>query len=186
MPPRLTFVANASTPAIRTATFPLDEGLDEIGKRDATARAGEFRFAPSALTSPAQRAIQTAGLLGLDATIEPALRDLDVGRWAGCSLSGLAAAEPDGLASWLSDPDAAPHGGESIVALFARTSIWLQAMTVQSGPFVVVTHPSVIRAAILAAIHASPSSFWNLDIAPLSVVELTSNGRRWALKSLTS
>jgi broad specificity phosphatase PhoE len=186
MPSRLTFVASASTSAVRAAAFPLDEALDEIGKRDAAAKAGEFQSATIALTSPARRAIETANLLGLNAIAEPALRDIDIGRWAGCSLSGLAASDPQGLASWLSDPYSAPHGGETVVDLFARVSIWLQAVSTQSGRIVAVTHPAVMRVAILAAIHASPNSFWHLDIAPLGVVELTSNGRRWALKSLTS
>jgi broad specificity phosphatase PhoE len=184
MPPRLTFVANASTSALRAAKFPLDEGLDEIGKREAAAKADQFKAAGRAIVSPARSALETAEILGLNAGIEPALRDLDVGRWAGCSLSDLAASEPEEFASWLSDPDAAPHGGETIVALFARISIWLQSMTAQSGFVVAVTHPAVVRAAILAAIHAGPTSFWNVDVGALGVVELTSNGRRWALKSM--
>jgi hypothetical protein len=42
----------------------------------------------------------------------------------------------------------------------------------------------VIRAAIVVAIEANPLSFWRIDIAPLSVVELSSNGRRWTLRSI--
>ncbi len=186
MPPRLTLIANAPTPAVRTSAFPLDEGLDEKGREDASAMANEFRNASAILSSPAKRALETAVALGLDVKIDDALRDLDLGRWGGHTLTSIATSEADGLASWLSDPSAAPHGGESVEELFARISVWLQAISARDGRIVAITHPAVIRVAILAAIHASPSSFWNIDVAPLGVVELTSNGRRWALKSLRS
>jgi broad specificity phosphatase PhoE len=47
-----------------------------------------------------------------------------------------------------------------------------------------VTHPAVIRAAIVHAIEATPATFWHLDIGPLSQAWLRSNGARWALRSL--
>ncbi|RUO97498.1 histidine phosphatase family protein [Hyphomicrobium sp.] len=186
MPPRLTFVACAATPAVRAAAFPLDETLDEAGKRDAVKKGEEFRLQSPTLTGPETRAIETAALLGLEGVVEPALRDLDVGRWAGCSLSGVAACEPDALAAWLSDCSAAPHGGESIEALFSRVSTWLQTISTRRGRLIAVTHPAVIRVAVLAAIQAGPGSFWNIDVSPLTVVDLTSNGIRWALKSIAS
>ncbi|MFA5956561.1 histidine phosphatase family protein [Hyphomicrobium sp.] len=184
MPPRLTLVANASTPAVRAAAFPLDEGLDDYGRRDAAAMAAEFRNSVVVLSSPAKRALETAAALGLDPEIDASLRDLDLGSWAGRTLNSVAESDPDALSSWLSDPESAPHGGETVEGLFARISIWLQTMSAREERIVAVTHPAVIRVAILAAIHAGPASFWNIDIAPLSVVELTSNGRRWALKSI--
>jgi broad specificity phosphatase PhoE len=56
---------------------------------------------------------RTARLLNLDAAIAPALAEIDFGRWTGQGLADLAAAEPDSLATWLSDLQTAPHGGES-------------------------------------------------------------------------
>jgi broad specificity phosphatase PhoE len=184
MPPRLTLIANASTPAVRAPAFPLDEGLDENGRNDAAAMANEFRKSSTVLASPARRAVETAVALGLDAKIDEALRDIDLGRWGGHTVASIATFEADAFARWLSDPAAAPHGGETVEGIFARISIWLQSVSVREERIVAVTHPAVVRAAILAAIHASPSSYWSIDIAPLSVVELTSNGRRWALKSI--
>lgn len=184
MPPRLTLVANASTPAVRAAAFPLDEGLDDHGRKGAAVMADEFRNAPVVLASPAKRALETAAILGLEPQIDAALRDIDLGSWAGRTLASIAESDANELARWLSDPSAAPHGGESIEALFARTSVWMQSMSNRQGRFLAITHPAVIRAAILAAIHAGPMSYWHIDIAPLSVVELTSNGRRWVLKSI--
>jgi broad specificity phosphatase PhoE len=54
----------------------------------------------------------------------------------------------------------------------------------RQGRSVAVTHPAVIRAAIVVAIEAKPVSFWRIDIAPLSIVDLGSNGSRWTLKSI--
>lgn len=184
MPPRLTLIANASTPAVREACFPLDESLDDYGRRDAAEIADQFRSASVVLASPAKRALETAAILGLDPEIDISLRDLDLGSWAGCTISSIADTNAEALASWLSDPSSTPHGGESVEGLFARISLWMRAISERQGRIVAVTHPAVVRAAILAAIHAGPSSYWHIDIAPLSVVELTSNGRRWALKSL--
>lgn len=184
MPPRLTFVANASTPAARAAAFPLDEGIDDFGRRDAAAMAGEFRNASIVFASPARRALETAAVLGFSPEIDASLRDIELGDWAGRTLSSIAQSDGEGLASWLRDPKAAPHGGETVEALIARTSVWMQAIAEREGLILAVTHPAVMRAAIVAAIQANAVSYAHIDIAPLSVVELTSNGRRWALKSL--
>ncbi|WP_024276353.1 histidine phosphatase family protein [Hyphomicrobium sp. 802] len=186
MPPRLTFVANASTPAARRAAFPLDEGIDDFGRRDASAMAGEFRNSAIVFSSPARRALETAAVLGLSPRIDPALRDIELGDWAGRTLSSIAQSDADALAGWLSDPGVAPHGGETVEALIARTSVWMQTISEREGRILAVTHPAVMRAAIVAAIKANANSYAHIDIAPLSVVELTSNGRRWALKSIRS
>ncbi|MFT3731970.1 MAG: histidine phosphatase family protein [Hyphomicrobium sp.] len=186
MPPRLTFIANASTPAVRAAAFPLDEGIDDVGRQDAAALASQFTNFSAVLSSPAKRAIETATALNLRPEIDPSLRDLDLGDWSGQSLKSVAASDPHGFESWLSDTNFAPHGGETVDQLFARASVWLEDISARDGRILAVTHPSFIRAAILAAIHAGPTSFWNIDVAPLAVVQLTSNGRRWALRSIAN
>jgi broad specificity phosphatase PhoE len=48
---------------------------------------------------------------------------------------------------------------------------------------IAVTHPSVIRAAIIHAIDATPQSFWRIDIAPLPLTTLSRNNGRWSLGS---
>lgn len=184
MQSRLTLIANASTPAVRAAAFPFDEGIDEFGRRDASARAKDMPRSRIVLTSPAARAVETATALGFEATIDTGLRDLDLGRWAGRTLNSIAGSEPEALESWLSDPGAAPHGGETVDGLIARSSNWLNDVLPRQENVIAITHPAVIRAAILAAIKAGPGSFWHIDIGPLSVVELSSNGLRWTLRAI--
>src|SRR5260221_10493868 len=127
MSARLTFIANASTPAVRAAAFPLDEGIDEFGRRDALALAKEFRHDLIVLTSPSARAIETAAALGFDAQIDESLRDLDLGRWAGRTLNDIATSKPEALESLLCDSASAPHGGETFHELFARYAILIMS-----------------------------------------------------------
>jgi len=101
-------------------------------------------------------------------------------------LDEVQAQEPEAMAEWLRDPEAAPHGGESIVGLIGRVAAWLKTQNGMRGKTVAVTHASVIRAAIVHAIEANPRSFWRIDVAPLSVTALSGNGGRWTLVSMSS
>ena len=118
------------------------------------------------------------------ATPDPMLRDCNYGRWTGRSLDEVQAQEPDAVAEWLQNPGAAPHGGESVLAVMERVAGWLDAQLASSGVTVAITHASVIRAAILHAIEAGPRSFWRIDVAPLSLTRLSGNNGRWTLVSI--
>jgi broad specificity phosphatase PhoE len=180
---RLILVCHASTAAVRGASFPADEPLDDHGKADAAASAGRLPDAERRLTAPEARTRQTAELLGLDAAVVPALRDCDYGAWRGRSFDDVHAREPDDVSAWLSDPAAAPHGGESILALLARVADWLGDEQTHHARTIAVTHAAVIRAAIVTAIGAPPASFWRIDLAPLSVTRLSGAGGRWNVSS---
>lgn len=186
MSSRLTLVSHAPTSAVRAAAFPLDESIEEKGRSAAVALAQTFSPFGAVWTSPARRAVETAAALNLDPKVDPSLRDMDLGHWAGRTFSDVEATEPQQMMQWLSDPGASPHGGESVERLLARVRDWLEAPERHQGRNAAVTHPAVIRAAIVVAIEGNPISFWRIDIAPLSVVELSSNGRRWTLKSIVA
>ncbi len=134
-------------------------------------------------TGPELRTRQTAEALRLNAAIEPLLRDCDYGRWRGHSLEEIQAQEPEAVATWLRDPAAAPHGGESLLALSERVATWLAGEISQHQQSIVVTHATVIRAAIVHALAATPQSFWRIDVAPLSCTRLSGNDGRWNLVS---
>lgn len=181
---RLTLIAHASTAAVRSAAFPLDEGIDEAGEKTARKLAETLPSYAAAWTSPARRAVETASALALDVIVEPLLRDLDVGRWSGRAFSDVEKSEPEAAMKWLSEPSAAPHGGESVEQLLMRIREWLAAVAHRRGRLIAVTHPAVIRAAIVAGIEADPNAFWRIDVPPLGIAELGSNGQRWTLRSL--
>lgn len=174
---RLQLLTHASTDAQTVARFPTDEPLCVRGRRE-LARATP-PVVDVALTAPERRAVDTAAALGLHAEADPALRDLDYGAWAGLS---MAAVPPADLTAWLTDPHAAPHGGESIVALLDRTRCWLDSMAAGSGRWLAVTHPSVVRAAVVCAVGAPASAFWRIDVRPATITRLHARGGTWTLR----
>jgi broad specificity phosphatase PhoE len=170
MTTRVLLVSHGATEATRRAAFPADEPLLEI-----PALAAER--ADVAVCGPALRCRQTAAALGVDVTVEPRLRDCDYGRWAGLTLAELPAEDVE---EWLTDPASAPHGGESIVDLLGRVGGWLDSLG--AGRIVAVTHPAVVKAAVVHAIRASAESFWRIDVVPLSKTLLSGNPGQWRLR----
>ncbi len=128
--------------------------------------------------------MQTAEGLRLKAGVDPLLRDCDYGRWRGLSLDEVQAHEPDAVSEWLRDPGAAPHGGESVLALIVRVAGWLDAQRDTGGNIMAVTHAAVIRAALVHALEAGPRSYGRIDVAPLSLARLSAVNGRWVLASL--
>ncbi|WP_225771091.1 histidine phosphatase family protein [Inquilinus sp. Marseille-Q2685] len=183
MPTRLTLICHGATAATRSGAFPADEPLEEGTLAQAARLKPMIRRADRAWASPALRARQTAAALGLDAAEAPALRDVDAGRWAGRRLQEVQAEEPEAVIAWLADPDAAPHGGETLSDLLRRAAAWVDARAGDGGHGIAVTHAAVIRAAILHGLGAPASSFWRIDVVPLGIVELSHDGRRWAWRA---
>lgn len=176
---RLTLVSHAMTDAMAAGRFPVDEPLNDIGRRQVEAIAGQVNPGTSQVAGPERRARETARLLGLHATTEPRLADLDCGRWRGQNLGAPSAAD---LQAWLTTPARAPHGGESIVDLMERVAGWLRSLTDGAAPTVAVTHPAVVRAAVLQALDIPSKSFWHIDIAPVSRTVLHFRGGCWTLR----
>lgn len=180
---RLTLVCHGMTTASRLAGFPADEPLAE-GERERAGRIiamlGRFERLSSA---PALAARQTADVISADYVIDPTFRDLSLGRWAGERLADVQAREPGDLDRWREDATAAPHGGESIAGLLERVSDWMESQRAAGGHHVIVTHPSVIKAMVLTTLAAPPLAFWNVDVEHLSLTDIRSDGRRFALRS---
>jgi broad specificity phosphatase PhoE len=180
---RLLLVRHAPTAATRAYAFPDDELLD----RRAAATAAALSAPPRAevVCSPSERCRATAEAAGLivDA-IEPAIAECDFGSWAGRRLDELVAERPDETRRWTTDPDSAPHGGESLRAFTARVAAWLDGQAGRGGTCLAITHGGVVKAAIVHALAAPIESFWRIDCAPLSRTELHAHDGRWTLRSV--
>jgi broad specificity phosphatase PhoE len=176
---RLTLVSHAMTDAMSAGRFPTDEPLNSVGHRQVDASI-ELGAVDAAYCGPEKRTRQTAELLGLQADADNRLADVDCGRWRGDVLGGVRPAE---LAVWLTDPTRAPHGGETVVELVERIGNWMDSLSSRHGRFVAVTHPAVVRAAILVALDAPAKSFWRIDIAPVSRTVMHFRGHAWTLRS---
>jgi broad specificity phosphatase PhoE len=181
LPERITFVSHAATAAIRRAAFPLAEPVEEGRLEKLPSMGWTPPRAHRIYTGPELRARQTALDLGLESIVSAELRDLDFGSWKGMSLDEVLSSNRDGVAQWLADVDAAPHGGESVANLFTRVEHWLAGQL--PGHTIAVTHPAVIRAAIVLALEAPAQSFWRVDIPPASITDFRWGGRFWKLRS---
>ncbi|MFM0628010.1 histidine phosphatase family protein [Paraburkholderia xenovorans] len=188
MDTRLLLISHASTAAQRAGRFPADDPLDARGLAEAHAPRTRLATADdaAAFVSPAVCARDTAAALGLAASVDADLADMNYGAWQGRRLADLAAEAPQDLAAWARDPDAAPHGGESFSQLVKRVGKWLDALDGANDrapnhvrDVIAVTHAPVLRAAIVYALGASPAVFPRIEIAPLSIIELRRSSRGW-------
>ncbi|QEC47022.1 histidine phosphatase family protein [Baekduia soli] len=179
---RLVVVRHAPTEATRAFAFPADEPLDDRGRSAASALAASLPSGYDILSSPARRCLETIECAGLAApTVDPALAECDFGSWAGQSLDTLTATDPDAVRAWMTDPGAAPHGGESLVEFAERIARWLDDQAQRDGSAVVITHGGVAKAAVVHALGAPLEAFWRIDVAPLAVTELHAHDGRWTL-----
>jgi broad specificity phosphatase PhoE len=179
---RLTLISHGATEAQRRAAFPLDEPVleEEIGK--VTGLDWKPPAATQVWSAPERRAQQTSRGLGLPVTLSDRLRDCDYGRWRGRKMDNVQTEEQEGILTWLSDPSAAPHGGESLESLVARAGKWMEDQRTASHT-IAVTHPAIIRAAVVYALQIPALTFWRIDIAPLTVTDLRFNNGVWTLRS---
>ncbi|MCQ8187313.1 histidine phosphatase family protein [Streptomyces rugosispiralis] len=199
---RITLIAPAVNAALRQVRFD-DAPPDAAGLRRAAAAATSLPHHDMAFTAPSERCRGTAEALGLGAAVTPELRDLDVGRWRGRSLDEVGQEAPEEVAGWLSDPAAAPHGGETLLELVERIGAWLEARREDPAPpvpapespppaappaparaarLLAVVEPAVVRAALVHALGLPAPAFWRLDVAPLTATELSGRAGRWNLR----
>ncbi|MGA5040630.1 histidine phosphatase family protein [Streptomyces capoamus] len=186
MPLRVTFVAAACGAPAPAERFEDDRPLDQAGWDEVQRAAGELLPLAAAelrYCSPTPRSRATGDALGYAPLVQLALRDCDMGRWRGLTLGEAMAREPEAVDSWLADPRATPHGGESLLAFISRVGGWLDTRPADDGGRIVaVAEPSVIRAALVYALKAPPSSYWNIDVRPLSTTTVSGRAGRWNLR----
>jgi broad specificity phosphatase PhoE len=183
---RLLLIRHGPTLATERGAFAVDEPITESGR---AAAAGLRGFLPASgavvVSSPLRRCRQTAEAIGCRPRIEPDLAECHFGAWEGRTFAEISAHEPDLLAVWLRDADAAPHGGESLVRFTERIGAWLMATADRPDQDVVAfTHAGVIKSAVISALQAPLAAFWRITVAPLSITELHMHDRSWTLLRL--
>ncbi len=180
---RLTFLCRGATAANRLSRLSSDEPLLDR-ERERTARLVRRLPAHDAVfCAPEASARETAAFFSPHPAMAEPLRDAAYGRWSGRSLEEIAAENPGDLRGWLSDPAAAPHGGESFEAVRARCVPWLDGQHATGGHRLAVTHAVVLKVVLAHVLGAPLSAVWRTDVEPLGTLTLTSDGRRWALRA---
>ena len=179
MAQRLVLVAHGPTAGTREMVFgDRTELLDPAAVQPTGERVASWGSAPE----PACAA--TARALGGEPVVHDELRGLDTGRWTGRALSEVGEAEPAALGAWLTDPAAAPHGGESLTQLVTRVGDCCDAQPWSDGRNLVVVTPLVARALLVHALGVGAETIFRIDLAPLGRVGLSRSGGPWRLRQL--
>jgi probable phosphoglycerate mutase len=153
----------------------LDLPLDELGERQAALLAacllGTTTHIDRVVSSPLQRTRQTAAALGLPVEIDERFVEVDYGDYDGMPLTDI---PPDLWATWRSDPDFTPPGGESLAALQRRVSSALDdlADAARRETIVVATHVSPIKASVAWALGVGDEVTWRLFVQPASITRI--------------
>ncbi|SAK90398.1 phosphoglycerate/bisphosphoglycerate mutase [Caballeronia fortuita] len=154
---------------MKTGRFPAG---DEPAEHDARAQVASLRACADTrvIASPARVARETAQWIADSFDVVPAFDDIDYGRWRGQSIRETAGREPDAIAAWLADPQARPHGGESVAMLAARVARGLAYLdeTLACGRCIVVTHAIVVKVALAHGLGEPLESVYAMNLAPLS------------------
>ena len=114
------------------------------------------------ICGPESSVRETAALVADEVRVDDALRTIDLGSWVGRRPEEVPPVE---LHAWFTDPDAAPHGGESVVAFLGRVRTRLGDPPPAPDGVVVVAKP-VVQAAVALHRGVGATGFFGIDIAP--------------------
>ena len=191
---RLLLIRHATTALTRRAAFPTSFGdrlveacepLDAAGLRQSVRLRACLPEADECLVSHALRCAETARALGFERMISRSeLAECDFGAWAGRTLEQVHAQDPVGLRSWLEDPDATPHGGESLTRVRHRARRFLEERKRAAGTCVGIAPGGFTKAALLEVLQLPSFALWQLDLAPCSVTELHPGPASWRIVRL--
>ncbi len=158
-----------------------DLELSELGREQVARLADRFESVEvtAVVSSPLLRARRTAEAIaqrrGLEVEIDDRLIELDYGEWDGRALRDVPL---DAWATWRADPDFAPPGGESLVAVTRRVeSFCRERLAGDDGraSVVAVSHVSPIKAAVCWALGTDERASWRMQ---LGLATITTVGAR--------
>jgi glucosyl-3-phosphoglycerate phosphatase len=156
-------------------------GLSERGHAEAAATAeyltAQYPDAEIGLRSDLLRVEQTAApwasRFGGTVTVDPRLREIDVGTWSGLTWAEVEAQDATTLAAWRAGQDVRRGGGETFAELRVRVWDALLDRAAHDGTVIVFTHGGPIRVAVASALGLPPLGERQLAaVANCSVTEL--------------
>jgi broad specificity phosphatase PhoE len=145
-----------------------DPPLTSVGRTQARSLAAILPPPALVVSSPLQRARDTAAAFGVAVEVDERWIELDYGELDGLSTSAVA---EDMRVRWRTDASFAPPGGESLAALEARVRSACESLAAAaaSAVVVVVTHVSPIKAAIAWALDVPVTIAWRMYVEDASV-----------------
>ncbi|MDP7066729.1 MAG: histidine phosphatase family protein [Acidimicrobiales bacterium] len=160
----------------------VDNPLDDRGKRQAQQILAALGPIDVVVSSPLQRARETAEPLGLPARIDERWIELDYGEWDQRPITDIG---PDQWAQWRNDPMFAPPGGESLAELDRRVVEACDELVGEAEELnvAVFTHVSPIKSAISWALGVNGSISWRLHVGQAQISRILIRDGRPALTS---
>jgi broad specificity phosphatase PhoE len=152
--------------------------LSALGVEQAKALASRLPRPEILISSPLQRALETARIVGdrhdLTPVISAAFTEFDFGEWTGRSIESLHHEPLWKEFNSARETTRAP-GGESMAEVLARSVAAVDDLaSVYPGvsTIAIVSHGDVIRSLLLHAVQASLNSYWRFTVDPASISEL--------------
>ena len=148
-----------------------DPPLTDLGRRQAAALARALPAPARVVSSPLQRAQETARAFGAPVETDDRWIELDYGQMDG---TPAASVSDEFWARWRAEPDFAPPGGESLRALGARVRASCEELVGEAAErdIVVVSHVSPIKAAVAWALGVGDEVAWKLFVEDAAVCRI--------------
>jgi len=149
----------------------VDNPLDDEGQKQAGWIAKALGPVDRVISSPLQRALQTAELLGQIPRIDERWIELDYGEWDSRPVADIT---PDQWAAWRADPSFSPPGGESLIELDQRVAAACEEIISEAEELrvAVFTHVSPIKSTIAWALGVSEQISWRLNVAQAQITKI--------------
>jgi len=159
-----------------------DPPLTEEGHRQAAALGAVLSGASLIISSPLQRARQTAEAIGGSFEIDERWTELDYGEYDDRPPGDV---PPELWQRWRADPGHRPPGGESLVELGLRVRAACDDLAAQAAEadVVVVSHVSPIKAGVAWALDTSDEVAWRMYVALASITRIGVTERGPILRS---
>jgi broad specificity phosphatase PhoE len=163
----------------------LDQPLDDVGREQAAAVASAVHAIGAVdwvISSPLQRARQTAEALGGADEIDERWAELAYGRYEGVPHADV----PSEIwTRWRQDLGYVPEGGESLLELDARVRAACEELIERASTttVVVVSHVSPIKSAVAWALGVDIGISWNCHLDHATVCRIAFRNRRPLLQT---
>jgi len=170
--------ANAAGQLLGRADVP----LTDIGRRQAEALGAELRPVDRVISSPLQRARDTAATFGRPVEIDDRWTELDYGIY---DERPLAEVPSEMWQKWRGDAEYAPPEGESLASVGRRVRAACAdvATSAVEADVVVVSHVSPIKAAVAWALDVGDAVTWRMFVAVASITRVAITERGPVLRS---
>ena len=146
----------------------VDNPLDVVGRQQAHEISLALGRGDIVVSSPLQRARETAEPLGLPLRLDERWIELDYGEWDELPVTEITA---DQWTQWRSDSTFAPPGGESLAELDQRVAEACNDLLAEAAELnvAVFTHVSPIKSAMAWALGVEEQISWRLQVGQAQI-----------------